>query len=133
MFKKFYLKGFEKEVLTACEMSGIDPEDAEDLLDSYFKALDYLIDDDRAPTITIEGLGKLSFDPLKVKRILKERGTYPLKEENKKRYELQLDLLSKRIEKEKNKEKGVGFWWSFVPKNFLTTLINKDEKQEGGV
>lgn len=130
MNSKIYLRGFEKELSTAAEMAGIDIEDAEGLIDAYFKALDYMIDDERMPSIPIHSLGTLRFDDRRVRSILRDKAGIKLKEINRLKYQKQLDLISKRTEKEKNGENGVGFWWSFVPKDFVTQLIKKENEEK---
>lgn len=137
LFNNIYLKDFKKEVEVAAEMAGIELEDANYLVDRYFKALSYIINDERMPIVRVTSLGTLKFDEKKVNNILKDIKAIKIKPETKKFYETKLEHVSKRVKKEglgkgKEREKGLGFWWSFVPKDFVTQLIKKEKDGEEG-
>jgi len=137
LFNNIYLKDFKKEVEVAAEMAGIDIEDADNLIDKYFEALSYIIDDERIPNVAVSSLGGLRFNQKKVEKILRDIAGMKLKPESKKYYETILEHVSKRVEKErfykgKQRQKGLGFWWSFVPKDFITQLIKKEKDAEEG-
>lgn len=134
---KKYLIPFEKELQVAAEMSGIEINDAEEMVDAYFKAIDYLMDDERIPTISVQSLGILRFTKSKLNRIFATRSEGSnskviVREDTKRKLNIQVDYITKRKEKESKKEFGVGFWWSFVPKNFATQLLEKENKKEDG-
>ncbi len=125
-----YLDIVEKEVNTAAEMAGIEVEDAKEMLDAYFKALDYLLDDERIPEVAIQSMGTLKYSKSRLRQSLEGLSTYKMKEENKERYDIQIPLIEERIRKSKE-ESGVGYWWSFVPKNFASQLLELKKKDEG--
>ncbi len=130
-FEKIYIKGFEKELEVAAEMAGIDIKDAKDLLDHYYKALSYLVEDQRAPTINVHAWGMFKFSSTMVDRVLKAK-TWAMNISDKKRkyYELFLKYIGDRIRRESNREVGVGFWWSLVPRDFVNQLMEKEEVNE---
>lgn len=134
---KKYLEPFKKELEVAAEMSGIDMEDAEEMVDAYFKAVDYLMDDERIPTISIQSLGILRFSKSKLKRFLTPRcedskSPVVVSERKRRLLDIQVEHIMNRLHKEDRREAGVGFWWSFVPRNFATQLLEKENKKEDG-
>jgi len=126
-FDDIYIKGFEKELEVAAEMAGIDIKDAKTLLDQYYKALGYLIDDQRAPIINVHAWGVFKFSSTLVDRVLNAK-TWAMSISDRKRkyYELFLKYVGGRLERENNKEVGVGFWWSLVPRDFVNQLMVKE-------
>lgn len=123
-----YLDILEKEVSTAAEMAGIEIEDAKEMIDAYFKALDHLIDDERIPEVAIQSMGKIKYSKSKLKQALSGSLPFKMKEDKLERLETQIPLIEARLEKELKKESGVGYWWSFVPKDFATQLVELKNK-----
>jgi hypothetical protein len=112
----------------AAEMSGISKEDAQEVADSYFQTLSYLIDDDRIPEIYVQSLGKLEFSKDKVKMAMANKSNFKLSEHEAEFLNTQVPIVENRISREDKRESGIGYWWSFVPKNFVSQLIkNKND------
>lgn len=128
MFNSVYLNDLEKEIAVAAKMADIDIEDAKELVDAYFKSIDYLADDDRIPEIQVQSIGTLKFSNVKANGLLSDRERpIPMKKETRETREIQIKHIRDRIEREDRKEKGIGFFWSFVPRNFVELLYKKDD------
>ena len=129
-----FLNSFESELKVACAASGIEIEDVEEEVDSFFRHIRLLLEDERLPDVALAELGTFKSTPTTIRGAIgRYKAQYNIGNISKDFYKYIISkywYAYKRIVDYKhgkggviNNKVGVGYFWAYVPNKFSHILF----------